>query len=90
MLVAAAVRTGLTRGSFCDPALRRCASVCRNASQCAGVKPAGARTYRYGKKPCTCTMTLLPSAVVPNMRSTAARASCVKLPVSSGITLSIV
>jgi len=35
-------------------------------------------------------MTLLPSAVVPNMRSTAARASCVKLPVSSGITLSIV
>ena len=89
-VLVAAARTGLTRGSFCDPALRRCASVCRNASQCAGVKPAGARTYRYGKKPCTCTMTLLPSAVVPNMRSTAARASCVKLPVSSGITLSIV
>ena len=86
----AAVRTGLTSASFCDWPLSRCASVCRNASQCAGVKPEGARTYRYGKKPCTCTMTLLPSAVVPNMRITAARASCVKVPVSSGITLSIV
>lgn len=86
----AAVRTGLTSGSFCDWPLSRCASVCWNASQCADVKPEGARTYRYGKKPCTCTMTLLPSAVVPNMRITAARASCVKVPVSSGITLSIV
>eukprot|EP00964_Phaeocystis_antarctica_P012573 scaffold6939_cov69-Phaeocystis_antarctica.AAC.1 len=38
-------RTGLTSGSFCDWPLSRCASVCRNASQCAGVKPAGARTY---------------------------------------------
>jgi len=86
----AAVRTGLTSGSFCDWPLSRCASVCRNASQCSCLKPEGARTYRYGKKPCTCTMTLLPSAVVPNMRITAARASCVKGPVSSGITLSIV
>lgn len=86
----AAVRTGLTSGSFCDWPLSRCANVCLNASQCAGVKPAGARTYRYGKKPCTCTMTLLPSLVMPNMRITAARASCVKGPVISGMTLSIV
>jgi len=35
-------------------------------------------------------MTLLPSLVMPNMRITAARASCVKGPVISGMTLSIV
>ena len=58
-----------------SPAFTRAFSVTLNFSACSGVKPGGAFTQKYGRKPWMCARIECPSLVTPYIRTAAARAS---------------